>query len=86
MFEIYLSVADKHIYDWAKTKTRDMTIAKAAFRELIGYTFLAHQPYQVTLLCNGVLIAQHRFDSPSGGFFDWSVRAIPIDADCPENS
>lgn len=85
MYLVYLSVADRHIYEWAKTSTRDKETAKAAFRELIGYDFLNRQPYQVTLLCNGDLVAQHRFDSPLGTQYDWSVRGLPMDAECPEN-
>ena len=84
MYEVYLSVADKHIYEWAKTETRDESIAKAAFRELVGYEFLNQQPYQVTMFCNDVVIAQHRFDSPVGSSFDWSGREIHIAAHCPE--
>ena len=84
MYEVYLSVADKHIYEWAKTNTRDESVAKAAFRELVGYAFLNQQPYQVTMFCNGEVIAQHRFDSPVGSSFNWGRRELPVDIECPE--
>ena len=85
MYEVYLSVADKHVYEWAKTKTPDESVAKAAFRELVGYEFLNQQPYQVTMFCNDKIIAQHRFDSPAGSSFDWSGQTLPIHTECPEN-
>lgn len=84
MYMVYLSIADRYIYQWSTTVTHELQIAHASFKELIGFQFLASRPFQVTLLCNGKILAHHRFDSAAGTGDDWSDRALPIDLEMPE--
>lgn len=79
MYMVYLSIFDRYIYQWSTTITHELQTADAAFQELIGFHFLACRPFQVTLLCNGKILAHHRFDSAAGSSDDWSDRALPID-------
>lgn len=84
MYQVYLSAADRYIYNWTETFTQDMSVAEAAFRELIGYDFLIGQPYQVTLRCNEKLLACHRFDCPAGSANNWTARPLPESTECIE--
>lgn len=79
MYMVYLSVADQHTYQWSTTVTQELQIADAAFHELIEFRFLACRPFQVTLLCNGKVLARHRFDSPTGSEEDWRGRHLSVD-------